>query len=172
TGQGLHRGLDVVPLLLLRHAAGDHAVDGDTVPNNLITTAQAMAHQERIVLGSEGIHGNGGLDAVLVQDLQDAEDAHAVTILRMRPGRDVREGARAITTSEVGYLVVTGGAAPLHVLKSDDNAQGHVGVSRPPEHRAVGIQRRPVIMVVVHARAQFREHVITLDGHTTPPYWL
>src|SRR2546423_13372219 len=62
TGQGLHRCLDVVPLLLLRHAAGDHAVDGDAVPDNLVTTAQAMAHQERIVFGGKRIHGNGGLD--------------------------------------------------------------------------------------------------------------
>ena len=156
-GQGFHGGLDVVPLLLLRHPAGDHAVDGDAVRDDLAAAAQAMAHQERIVLGGEGIHGDRRLDAVPVQHIQDAEDADAVAILAMRPGGDVGEGARAIAAGEVGQLVAAGRAAPFHVLEGDDDAQGHAGVPRPSERRAAGIQGRPVIMVVVHAIAQLWE---------------
>ena len=88
----------------------------------------------------------------------------------MRPSRDVREGARAIATGEVGYLVAMRRTAPFHVFEGNDDAEGHSGVLRPSERRAAGIQGRPVIMLVVHASVQLWEHVITLDGHTTPPY--
>src|SRR5439155_5849732 len=128
-----------------------------------------MTHQERIVLGGEDIHGDGGLDSVFIQHLQDAEDANTVSILPMRPGRDVREGALAIATSEVGNLVAIGGTAPFHVLEGDDHAEGYSGVLRPGERRATGIQGRPIIMIVIHPSVQLWEYVITLDGHTTPP---
>src|SRR5437870_12701166 len=131
-----------------------------------------MAHQERIVLGGKSIHGNGGLDAILVQHLQDAEDADAVPILPMRPGRDVGKGALTIATGAAGYLVTIGGTAPFHVFEGNDDAESHSSVLRPSEHRAAGIQGRPVIMLVVHASVQLWKHVITLIAHTTPHYWL
>jgi hypothetical protein len=87
----------------------------------------------------------------------------------MRPGCDVRERALAIATGEVGYLVAIGRTAPFHVLEGDDNAEGYSGVLRPPEHRAAGIEGRPVIMFMVHASVQLWEHIITLDGHTKTP---
>ena len=88
------RGLYVIALLLLRHPAGDHPIHRDAVRDELAATIQTMAHQERIVLGGERIHGDRGCNAVLLQHVQHTENADAVAVLAMRPRGDVGKRAR------------------------------------------------------------------------------
>src|SRR5712691_11600340 len=55
----------------------------NTVADNLTPTLLAVAYQIRIVLSGERIHGHRGLDTVLVQDIQDTENAHAMAVVPM-----------------------------------------------------------------------------------------
>jgi hypothetical protein len=106
---------------------------------------------------------------VLVEDIQDAEDAYTVSIFPMRPARDVRKRPRPIATSEVGWLVAAGRVTPFDMPEIDDNAEGNSGTPRPPERRPAGMQGRPIIMFMIHPRVQLREYITMLCGHMTPP---
>jgi len=62
------------------------------VADDLTATPQAMAHQIGIMLGREGIHRHRRRDAMLLQNIEDAEHADPMTVFAMAQAGVIREG--------------------------------------------------------------------------------
>ena len=53
----------------------------------------------------------------------------------------------------------------FRVLECNDDAKGHSRLFRPFDLRASGIQRRPVVMVVIHSLVKLGKRVGAVCGH-------
>ena len=75
-----------------------------------------------IVLGGEGVHGDGGGDAVLFQYVQDPEDAHPVAVLPVGHAGKVGEGAGRRSSGQISRLVAPFRRDPFHLVQGYDDA--------------------------------------------------
>ena len=146
--------------------------------DDLATTFLAVAHQVRVVLRRHLVHGNRGLQAILLQSVQDAEDAHPVPVIAVAVGVEPGEGTWPDASRQVGQGKAALRRVPVEVVQVHNGANGHPGVVRPAQRRAID-DGRPVIVLVVHPESSLSYHIITstlsaciADSGGTWVHWL
>jgi len=123
----------------------DHAATEMPCPINS-PAAPGNAHQERIILSGEDIHGNGGLDPVPIQTSRTGK-MRPVAILAMRPGRERRGRVPGHSHRRDWVAGSCRGGLHIHVLEGHDNAQ--ITLALPGQVSAARVvSGRPGIMVV------------------------
>jgi hypothetical protein len=124
--------------------------------DHLAPTLQAVAHQIRIMLRRERIHGDSRRDAVLLQHVQDTKNADAMTVLPVRQQSVIRVGPWRHTACQDGTKAV-GGRRPFRVLQVHHDTQRHTRLLRPAQHATRG-DRRPVVVLMIHTETTFCWH--------------
>ena len=142
--------------LVLGHADVDDLAARQTVRDELGVALLALLDQERVVVGDGLIESQGGLDAVLVQHGENAEDPDPVAVLVVAVAADIGKVAGWLPVHRpsgppIGLTGsgVPGRHLPVPVLKVDNDGEGDAGVVRPSEDGARD-NRRPGIKVLVH----------------------
>ncbi len=161
SARGLHQRLDrgayVVALFALGHPARDHSARRHAVTDQLAAARLAVTHESRVVLRGERIHRHRGRDAVPGQYIEDPKDPDPVAVLAMGETRIVGkrpwpESSRQLRRPEASLRRL-----PLLVVEAQEHAQRHSGLIGPAQHAAGG-DRRPRIVLVIHAGAALRRH--------------
>jgi len=161
----LDRGADILPLLIFGHADVDDAPARETVPDELGVALLALLDQERVVVGDGLVERQGGLDAVLVQRGEDAEDPDAIAVLVVAVAADIGKAVvrRVSAPQSLGAAQRAhrqrriGRHLPVPMLEVDDDGKGNAGIARPPDNGARD-NGGPGIKVLIHAIASFRGH--------------
>jgi hypothetical protein len=126
------------------------------MPHNLAAALQAVADQIGIVFGCKRIHSHGRRDTILLQHIQDAENADTMAVLPVRQEGVIRIGPWRHTTCQDGAKAIRGGQ-PLRVLQVDHDTQRQARLLRPAQHATRG-DRRPVVVRMIHAETTFCWH--------------
>ena len=132
--------------------------------DDLAAPVQAVPHQVRIVFGGDGVHGDGGCYAVLLQHVQQAEDAHPVSVFPVGNAGVVGKCPRRRTTGQVGDLKAAGRRLPFHVFQHQDDAEGDRGIIRPAQGWAADYGR-PFVVRMIHAEGSLSGHIGGAPGY-------
>ena len=115
----LDRGADVLPLLIFGHADMDDLPARQAMRDELGVALLALLDQERIVVGDRLIERQRGLDAVLVQHGEDAEDPDAIAILVVAVAADIGKGRLVAGPQALGAAHgLTGSGVPAGTSQS------------------------------------------------------
>ena len=160
------RVADILPLLVLGHAAVEEAPAREAVRDERRVAPLPLLDQDRVVVSAGPVERQGRRDAVLVQDGKEAKEADAIAVLVVAVAADIGKRRLVPAPQPLGAAQRAdrprrlGWHLPVPVLEVDEDGEGDAGVVRPSEHRARD-NRGPRRHLLVHARGSLCRHSST-----------